>query len=131
MMQLYWDPVDSVSYGQKLEGRSVLLQMSVNDDEVTNMGTIMLAESADWPSLGGAVPGMPPVQAPTVGPVIASYDAELGDPDIGNQPSERTGAHREPRLWESAKLQTLHFLVDEPGQVQSYCQEAVCTPADG
>ena len=120
-----------MSYVQELEGRSELLQMSVNDDEVTNMGTIMLAESAGWSSLGGAVAGMPSVQAPTVGPVIASYDAELGDPDIGNQPSERTGAHRAPRMWESAKLQALHFLVDEPGQVQGYCQEAVCTPADG
>ena len=130
MMQLYWDPVDSMSYVQDLEGRSLVLQMSVNDDEVTNMGTTMLADSANWSSLGGAVEGLPAVFAPATGPVIAAYDPELGDPDIGNQPSQRTGAHREPRMWESAKLQTMHFLVDVPGEVESFCVEAVCTPAD-
>lgn len=130
MMQLYWDPVDSMSYVEDLQDRSLILQMSVNDDEVTNFGTTMLAGSAGWSSLDGVQPDFPALAAPAQGPVLVSYDPELGDPDIGNQPSERTGAHREPRMWESAKLQSIHFLVEQPGEVENFCVDALCTPED-
>ncbi|MFT5586549.1 MAG: hypothetical protein ACI9VR_004148 [Cognaticolwellia sp.] len=113
MMQLYWDPVDSMSYVQDLGAHSVVLQMSVNDDEVTNMGTIMLADSAGWSSLGGAVEGLPAVQAPTTGPVIVSYDPELGDPDIGNQPCTSWWTCR-AKLRASAKKRSARRWTAEP-----------------
>lgn len=129
-MQLYWDPVDSMSYAGALSDRSLLLQMSVEDDEVTNLGTTMLAHSAGWSALNVPVGDLPIVEAPTSAPVLAPFDAELGDPEQGNQPALRTGAHREPRMWEAAKLQSISFLVEEPGVVEHYCVDAVCTPLD-
>jgi hypothetical protein len=130
-MQLYWDPVDPIVYVDDLQDRSLLLQVAVGDDEVTNLGSETLARSAGWPMLtpSATTPeGLSGQDAPGFGPVLVQFDPEMGNPEQGNVPMDRTGAHREPRTWEATKLQTLTFLgAETQGQVVHYCGTEVCT----
>ncbi len=131
LTQLYWDPVDPANYGPELAGRDVLLQYSVNDDEVTNLGTEILGRAAGWPLINPSSTrpeGLSPSTCPTTAPAMVQFDPLLGDPDNGPMPATVTGAHREPRKWESAKLQAIDFLVLEPGTINHYCGSEVCTP---
>jgi len=129
MIQMYWDPVDPVSWSADLADRSILLQETVGDDEVSNLGTETLARSAGWalydPS--ATTPDGLELSTPGRGPVLVQFDPQFPDASNGNQPSERTGAHREVRTWESAKLQLLRFLDhDDPGVVEHFCGSEVC-----
>ncbi|HJN73278.1 MAG TPA: hypothetical protein QGF58_05015 [Myxococcota bacterium] len=129
MTQMYWDPVDPLSWSEELSGRSLLLQEAVGDDEVSNLGTEMLARSAGWPLLEpyALLPEGLEGAEPQAGPVLVQFDPQLADPTNGNQPSDRTGAHREVRKWESAKLQMLRFLdPEDPGVVEHFCGSEVC-----
>lgn len=129
MTQMYWDPVDPVSWSEELSGRSVLLQETLGDDEVSNLGTEMLARSAGWPVLEpfASVPEGLETTAGDSGPVLVQFDPQFPDATSGNQPMERTGAHREVRRWESAKLQMLRFLdPEDPGVVEHFCGSEVC-----
>ena len=129
--QLYWDPVDPANYGAELSDREVLVQYAVYDDEVSNLGTELLARAAGWPLINPSSTSPPDLASgtcPMTAPAIVQFDPLLGDSDNGNQPSTVTGAHREPRKWESAKLQSIDFLVDEPGVINHYCGSEVCTP---
>ena len=131
LTQLFWDPVDPANYGPELAERDVLLQYAVNDDEVSNLGTELLARAAGWPLLApsSTTPvGLSTGTFPVNGPAVVQFDPLLGDPDNGNQPATVTNAHREPRKWESAKLQSIDFLVAEPGMINHYCGAEVCTP---
>jgi len=131
LTQLYWDPVDPANYGAELAQRDVLLQYAVHDDEVSNLGTELLARAAGWPlvSPSSTTPvGLSSGTLPSTASALVQYDPLLGDPDNGNQPATVTNAHREPRMWESAKLQSIDFLVEEPGVINHYCGADVCTP---
>jgi hypothetical protein len=131
MTQLYWDPVDPASWAPELADRKLLLQETLGDDEVTNIGTELLARSAGWPVLApyADLPADCDAMSGGQGPALVQFDPELGDPDNGNQPSSRTGAHREVRTWESAKLQATRFLdASDPGVVEHYCGDEVCAP---
>ena len=134
MVQMYWDPVDPVSWGEELAGRSILLQETMLDDEVSNLGTDVLARSARWPVMAPYAElseGLDSIET-DVGPAIVQYDPELGDPTNGNAPCSVTGAHREVRTWESAKLQMLTFLDPQDfGRIEHYCGAEVCGPDNG
>ncbi|MCB9745926.1 MAG: hypothetical protein H6740_25350 [Alphaproteobacteria bacterium] len=128
--QLLWDPVEPLSWMDELEGRSILIQESLYDDEVGNLGTEMLARSAGWPMLvpaAGDTGDLRTVTSPARGPVVARFDPELPRPEPVNRPAERTGAHRIPRHWESAKEQSLRFLdPDQPGTIEHPCGDSPC-----
>ena len=130
MIQMYWDPVDPISWSEELADRSLLLQETLGDDEVSNLGTEALARSAGWPLLEpyAVVPeGLEPATV-VRGPVLVQFDPQFPDATNGNQPSERTGAHREVRRWESAKLQLLRFLdPEDPGAIEHFCGAEVCS----
>jgi len=131
LTQLFWDPVDPGSYGAELADREVLLQYAINDDEVTNLGTEILGRAAGWPLVlpSSTRPfGLSTTTFPAQAPALVQFDPLLADPDNGNQPATVTGAHRAPRQWESAKLQAIDFLVAEPGIINHYCGDEVCTP---
>ena len=65
--------------------------------------------------------------APAIGPVVARFDPELPPAEPINRPAERTGAHRVPRHWESAKSQSLRFLdAERPGTIEHPCGDAPC-----
>ena len=131
LTQLFWDPVDPGSYGSELADREVLLQYSINDDEVTNFGTELLGRAAGWPVVlpSATAPwGLSTTTFPAQAPALVQFDPLLSDPDNGNQPATVTGAHRAPRQWESAKLQAIDFLVAEPGVINHYCGDEVCAP---
>ncbi|MCB9758694.1 MAG: hypothetical protein H6739_02545 [Alphaproteobacteria bacterium] len=130
--QLLWDAVEPLSYVEELSGRSILMQLSYGDDELDNFGAEMLARSAGWAILtpsASVPPGVRTVSAPARGPLLAQFDPQLPMPNDDNQPSERTGAHRVPRHWEPAKLQTIQFLdPDGSGVIEHFCGDVVCDP---
>lgn len=129
--QLFWDPVDPGNYATELQGRAVLWQESIGDDQVPNLTTEILARGAGAKLLSPSVTtpfGLEAVVGPTQGPVMAQFDSEIGVPPPTNRPSEDTATHETPRKWEGAKAQTLLFLDDaEPGTVEAFCGAAPCT----
>ncbi|MCP4809787.1 MAG: hypothetical protein GY913_25210 [Proteobacteria bacterium] len=130
MVQMYWDPVDPVNWGAELSDRSVLLQETVDDDEVSNLGTEVLARAAGWPLMKpfSVLPeDIETVRDPGTGPLLVQFAPGFEDPTNGNRPSSRTGAHREVRTWESSKLQILTYLDPaDPGRVEHFCGAEVC-----
>ena len=129
--QLFWDGVDPGDYADDLQGRSVLWQESIGDDQVPNLTTEILARGVGAKLLQPSVTtpfGLETVTGPTQGPAMAQFDSEIGVPPPTNRPSADTATHETPRLWEGAKAQTLLFLDDEaPGTVQSFCGAEPCT----
>ncbi|MDP2311096.1 MAG: hypothetical protein Q8P18_34065 [Pseudomonadota bacterium] len=129
--QLLWDPVDPASYVEDLAGRSFLWQESIGDDQVPNLTTELLMRSVGVPlgSPGVTTPyDLGAVALPAVGPAFTQFDSLRGAPADTNRPSEVTGAHGTPRLWEGTKLQTLAFFAEgAEGTVTHFCGGGPCT----
>ena len=129
LMQLYWDAVDPVSYAADLEGRNILFQEAIGDNQVPNISSEVL-----WRSMGVplAAPfanqpyGFTTTTLPAFGPVVVQYDPELGMPAEENRPAADTGAHNAPRLWPGCASQTAHALRND-GEVVHYCGDSVCS----
>lgn len=129
--QLFWDGADPALYADGLQGRSVLWQKSVGDEQVPNLTTDIIARAAgatvvtpvaDLPA------DMATATAPLQGPALAHYDPMLPLPTVSNRPAAVTGAHGTPRKWDSQAAQTLRFLdADDPGVVVHPCGDAPCT----
>lgn len=128
--QLLWDPVDPASYAADLQGRSLLLQESIGDEQVPNMTTESMARGMGAVLLEPAVyavEGLSAGAAPLAGPALSQFDPQTALPPESNRPAPVTGAHGDPRVWEGAKLQTMRFLDPlDPGVVEHYCGADPC-----
>jgi len=128
--QLLWDPVDPASYVDELKGRSLLLQLSVGDEQVPNITTELMARgmgAVQHEPYAYAIEGLEAASGPLSGPAISQFDPQTARPPETNRPAPVTGAHGAPRVWDGAKLQTMRFLdVDDPGVVEHFCGEWVC-----
>lgn len=129
--QLLWDPVDPASYVEDLAGRSILWQESIGDDQVPNLTTELLMRSVGVPlgSPGVTTPyDIDTVALPAVAPLFTQFDPLRGAPADTNRPSDVTGAHGAPRLWEGTKAQTLAFFAaGSEGTVTHFCGGEPCT----
>lgn len=131
VMQLYWDPVDPVSYAEDLSTRNILWQEAIGDNQVPNITTEALMRSVGarlvepYVRLPYGIAGT--TTTPTSGsPTFAQYDPELGIPAEENRPAEDTGAHNAPRLWPGCAEQTAHALLNG-GEVEHYCGDSACS----
>lgn len=128
-MQLYWDAVDPVSYVSDLDGKSILWQEAIGDNQVPNITTEVLMRSHHV-KLGAPFVSQPygieTIELPQQGTVFTQYDPQLGIPAPENRPAEDTGAHNSPRLWNGCAEQTAHALLSG-GEVVHYCGETACT----
>ncbi len=129
--QLLWDPVDPASYVEDLAGRSFLWQEAIGDDQVPNLTTELLMRSA---GISLATPGattpydIDVVALPARAPLMTQFDPGLEPPADSNRPSEVTGAHGAPRLWEGTKAQTLAFFAaGAEGTVTHFCGSGPCS----
>lgn len=130
--QLFWDPVDPASYAADLRDRSVLWQVAVGDDQVSNLTSYTLARGAGATLLAPAaveVPGLP-LGAQGPGPVMVQLDPQEGSSDGTNRPATDSTAHEVPRTWPGVQRQTLRFLdAESPGTATPACGDQPCTPA--
>ncbi len=97
--QLLWDPVDPVSHYRELNDASLLMQVSVGDEQVPNFTAELLARGAGIPLVTPAVnnvPGLDAREAP-FGPDARGYmqfDPQMGAPPEVNRPQAvASGAH--------------------------------------
>lgn len=129
--QLYWDAADPAGYAVDLQGRSVLWQQSMGDEQVPNLTTESLARGAAAVLVEPAVEPVPLLEAaqgPLQGPALMQLDPLLGRPPPVNRPAPVTGAHASPRLWDTTMEQTMRFLdPDDPGVVEHPCAGTPCT----
>lgn len=131
LTQLAWDPVDPALYAADLVDRSVLWQVALGDDQVSNLTTwtLLRGVGATGTSPAAASPwGLTDAAPPLTGPAFTVFDPDLGQPDGDNRPAAVTRAHNLPRTWEGARAQTLRFLDSiAPGVVSHPCGAAPCT----
>lgn len=133
LSQLWWDPVDPMSYTTQLTGRSFLLQESIGDDQVPNLTTEMFARTVGLPVLNpvGEVPfGLSAVDGPLPpgSQALVRFDPEITPPPLDNRPAPVTGAHGEPRTWPGARLQVRdHLTQGLEGQIIHHCGDAPCS----
>jgi hypothetical protein len=129
--QLFWDEGDPASFVDELAGRSLLWQEAIEDDQVPNLTTELLARSVGATLLDPAATapaGLATGGAPQSGLTVAQFDPQMPACEAANRPCERSGAHGLPRRWEGTKQQTLRFLdPEDPGVVEHFCGEAVCS----
>lgn len=128
--QLWWDPVDPMSWtGELAAGPPFVLQESIGDEQVANLGTEALARAAGLPLLGPSVNSPPDLAV--VGADLADgsralvqFDPQVGLPPDVNRPAAVTHAHELPRTWPGTLEQTAVHL--ESGAIRHYCGAAAC-----
>lgn len=130
--QLFWDPVDPVSWTDELSDELILLQESIGDEQVPNMTTEALARSIGLPILGPTVRLPYGIEEsgdlPAGSSALVQFDTLNGEPEDINRPPSPSGAHADARLFPGTRLQTVEFLT--PGQfgtVTHFCGELPCT----
>lgn len=134
--QLFWDPVDPISYVGDLQDELILLQESVNDDTVHNMTTRMYARSLGIPQLDPsayAVPGMAtePADLPAGSSAYVQFDPGRSEPDDKNRPAFATGAHVATLGWWETTSQATEFLhPGTEGTVVHYCGAEACSSSN-
>lgn len=130
--QLWWDPVDPISYGGELSTLAFLLQESIGDEQVPNLSTRQLARSVGFALVEPTVEpvfGLSSIAAPTSsGPRIVQIDPEEGLPDDVNRPATNTSAHEIPRHLPGVLRQTLHHL--QTGETLQACGAAACSASN-
>jgi hypothetical protein len=133
LSQLFWDPVDPVNWTARLRDRSVLWQIALGDDQVSNLASWMVLRGAGARVVqpGSEVRGLSPVEVPAAGPAVAIYDPEQGSSDDRNRPAADSSAHDDPRGWPGCIRQTARFLDPaDPGVVETFCGDAPCSASN-
>jgi hypothetical protein len=132
--QLFWDEADPASFVPELQGRSLLWQEAIHDDQVPNLTTELLARSVGMRLLDPSATtpdSLTASPAPLQGPALSQFDPEKAPQDGTNRPSPKTYAHDEPRHYEGTKAQTLRFLDPaDPGVVEHFCGDAACSASN-
>lgn len=130
--QLWWDPIDPVTWAPQLRGRPLLWQIAAGDEQVPNVASWVLlrgVEARGVQPMGVSTPGLDGVGAPVSGPAFSVFDPQMGNSDQTNRPAETSAAHETPRRWEGALNQSLVFLdTEDPGQAVAPCGAEPCTP---
>jgi hypothetical protein len=133
--QLWWDPVDPMSWTSELSAKNMLFQEAIGDEQVANLTTEALARSIGLEVLEPTV--RTPFAVEPVGPLppgsraLAQFDPETALPEDGNRPAAVTGAHGGPRLWTGTRRQVIDYL--RPGseeQVVHHCGDAPCSASN-
>jgi len=125
--QLFWDPVDPITWVPELAERDLLLSIAVHDEQVPNMTSEALARSIELPLLQPAVSvpsGLTEAQAP-LQRAFVQLDPGMPPPPDENRPAPVTDAHTTPRLWEGHEEQVVHYL--NAGVVEHFCGDTPCT----
>ncbi|TNE87390.1 MAG: hypothetical protein EP330_18150 [Deltaproteobacteria bacterium] len=130
--QLFWDPVDPVSWTEEFGSELVLLQESIGDEQVPNMTTELLARSAGLPILEPYVRLPYDLETtgdlPSGGAALVQFDTLYAEPLDVNRPPALTGAHQDARLFPGASAQTVEFLTPgQFGKVTHFCGANPCT----
>jgi len=129
LSQLWWDAVDPTSWVDELQGRPLLLQESIGDEQVANVTTETLARALGLQLLEPAVavpPGLDPIAGPlSSGAALVQFDPEVELPPEVNRPAPVTGAHEAPRTWEGTRLQIIDHLTT--GAIVHHCGDAPCS----
>ncbi len=126
--QLLWDPVDPASWSQELAGRSILWQEAMEDNQVPNLTTELLARSvgATLGTPGVTQPyGLTAVALPASGPILTQFDPMMEPLSRTNRPAVNTGSHGVPRAWPGCRDQIHGFLED--GLARHFCGDGPCT----
>lgn len=134
LSQLFWDPVDPMNHVTGLQGRSVVWQEAIGDEQVATMTTRMLARAVGATHLAPAVEavdGLPLQDGPFAGPGYVQYDPELPLPAEANTPAVPSGAHSNPRRWPGLHEQVILFNDwESPGQIAHFCGESPCSESN-
>lgn len=134
LTQLYWDPADPALYTADLQGRTVLWQEAIGDDQVPNLTLETLLRGVDAPVVEPAVAvpnGLASASLPVEGPALTQFDPERPLPADENRPAEVTDAHYQPRKWDGMKTQVIRYLdPDDPGVIEHYCGDAPCSESN-
>jgi hypothetical protein len=132
--QLWWDPVDPMSWTEELAaGRPFVLQEAVGDEQVANLTTEALARSAGLPVLGPApyVPSGLAVESADLAAgarALVLFDPQVPLPAPGNRPATVTHAHEIPRTWPGTAAQTAtHLDVRTSGEIRHFCGDDPCS----
>jgi len=125
--QLFWDPVDPMSWATELSARDFLLQEAIGDEQVPNMTTEALARALQLPLLDPSAtqPYGLSLQPAPLSRGLSQFDPGKPLPPPTNRPAPTTEAHTTPRLWPGHRQQTNHFLLT--GEVAHFCGAAACT----
>ena len=95
--QLFWDPVDPVSWTGELGAQTILMQEAIGDEQVPNMTTEALARSIGLPLLSPEVRlpyGLELASELAVGSsALVQFDPMVGEPEDINRPPSLSGAH--------------------------------------
>ncbi len=134
--QLWWDPVDPLSWTTELSNKNLLLQEAIGDEQVANITTEIVARSIGLQVLEPTV--RTPFDVDTVaGPLppgsraLVQFDPERPLPETGNRPAEVTHAHNDPRLWSGTRRQVVDFLLQgSEEQVVHHCGAAPCSASN-
>jgi hypothetical protein len=127
--QLWWDPVDPLSYVDRLATRELLLQEAIGDEQVPNLTTHTFARGVGLPVLTPVadVPyGLDSVASGAS--ALVRFDPQLPLPPPENRPAPVTGAHETPRTWTGAREQVVRYLQGEG--VVHLCGDAPCSAAN-
>ena len=133
--QLWWDPVDPLSWSEELSAKKLLLQEAIGDEQVANLTTEALARSIGLEVLEPVV--RVPFGVAPVGPLppgsraLSQFDPEAPAPPNGNRPAGVTRAHSDPRLWKGTRQQVIDYL--RPGseeQVVHHCGASPCAASN-
>jgi len=134
--QLFWDPVDPVTYGPELQDQLILLQESTNDDTVPNMTTRLAARAYGLPVLEPSVDGPyglegAPADLPAGSRAMVQFDPEREPPSNKNRPAEGNGAHTATLNWWETYQQAIEFLrPGQEGSVLHYCGTDPCSTSN-
>jgi hypothetical protein len=136
LSQLYWDPVDPLSWVPDLTPDDMLYQVSMGDEQVPNMTSEVFARSLGLQVLSPSSTqpyGLQTVAAPLPAGsgAYVQFDPERVHPPDGNRPAEVNGAHHAPRLWDGQRRQVIDYLTPgSEGQVEHHCGDDVCSESN-
>ena len=128
--QLFWDPVDPMSWAPELAERDLLLSVAIHDEQVPNMTSEALARSIGLPLLAPASTspfGLSVADGPLPRAMV-QLDPERVAPPAENRPADVTDAHTTPRGWVGHRQQVIRYL--ETGEVVHFCGDTPCTPSN-
>ncbi|MEN0063549.1 MAG: hypothetical protein AAGA48_15470 [Myxococcota bacterium] len=136
LTQLWWDPVDPISYAADLAKVPFLYQVSIGDEQVPNFTSEAFARAVGLPMVEPtpkAVVGLDMVSLPLKVPArgLVWFDPERELPVSTNRPAVTTGAHTSPRLWDGARRQVVDYLDPAaPGTLVHHCGAEPCTESN-
>jgi len=131
--QLLWDPVDPVTHHRDLGGKSVLMQVSIGDEQVPNFTAEVMARGARFPAVSPSVTepaGLSTLPVPSSPGASGYMEFDLVTepvPEV-NRPAEgATGAHTGIRGTDEVITQVVGFFSEgAEGTITHPCGTEPC-----